>query len=239
MRMIHDPADRQHGSSLHCPGSGINCDLCRKSINSGANESSFRCAWAECDYDVCRDCGVTNGGIETPRPEQTLKCSNNHFMWMRFDAYAYKHGGGHSLNCDLCRRYIENMSDGFFRCKSRNCDYDVCKSCGEQNGGVVIPKPPADHLKCNSGHFMYMLKAPEPSCIRGRNLYCDLCRARIPLDSGYFRCGTTCNYDVCNSCGMARGGVDPDVELLKSSKKDKKKRAALAKKAQDKLHELY
>lgn len=65
---------------------------------------------------------------------------------------------------------------------------------------------------------MHMRYAFEPRRIRsGRGLYCDLCRKHMEpeIPNGYFRCLTSCNYDVCRDCGLARGGLDADLELLK------------------------
>ena len=103
------------------------------------------------------------------------------------------------------------------------CDYDVCKNCGINNGGIEIPVPPGN-LFCNNDHRMSMLYAPEPIQIRnGRSLYCDLCRAYISdLDAGYFRCGTKCNYDVCRDCGLRAGVLDTDVLAAQASIKIKK-----------------
>ena len=62
---------------------------------------------------------------------------------------------------------------------------------------------------------MTMQFAPEPRCIRyGRGINCDGCRATVSdFDAGYFRCGGSCDYDLCRNCGLSQGGTDPDLEL--------------------------
>ena len=161
---------------------GHGCDLCRKLINTTENISYFRCDWAECNYDVCTECGLENGGLDVPRPPQTIMCANNHYLQMMFTPWAYGHNGGSGLrlSCDLCTSIIDfDACTGYFRCRSRICDYDVCKSCGLNNGGIEIPVPPGN-LLCNNYHRMSMLYAPEPYAIRGvRTLNCDLCRNRV------------------------------------------------------------
>ena len=126
-------------------------------------------------------------------------------------------GSGSSINCDMCRNSIRNIEAGIFKCRSRACDYDVCRACGLANGGIEVPKPEGG-LRCSSNHLMHMRYAPEPLRIRGgRSLYCDHCRKNMQpeLSDGYFRCLTNCNFDVCRDCGLARGGVDADAEALK------------------------
>ena len=194
------PRDGEQGSYVRCYPNGMTCDGCRDPISfTDGDNASFHCAWADCDFDYCRRCGVEKGGVEIPKPPQTLKCNNYHFMYMRFSPFASNGGSGISINCDLCRRTISSeISDGVFKCKSRACDYDVCKPCGLSKGGTEIPKPTTGP-KCSQGHFMEMQYAPEPRCIRsGRGLGCDGCGASISdFDAGYFRCGGTCNYDIC------------------------------------------
>ena len=65
---------------------------------------------------------------------------------------------------------------------------------------------------------MAMHFAPDPSCIRGSGLSCDVCRKYIPnnWEEGYFICGASCDYDICRDCGMKAGGVDPDEEIRRN-----------------------
>lgn len=214
MRFLWGPRDCGD-SSVRVHPTGMSCDECREQIPyTNGDNGAFTCAWAECNHDFCRRCGVEKGGIELPKPPQTLKCTNHHFMYMRFGPFASNGGSGEQIRCDLCRTGItsDQISEGVFKCKSRACDYDVCKSCGLNNGGIEIPKPTTGP-KCNRGHFMEMQYAPEPRCIRGgRGLGCDGCGASISdYDAGYFRCGGTCNYDICRQCGLNAGGIDPDL----------------------------
>ena len=138
-------------------------------------------------------------------------------MYMRFGPWSSRAGSGEYINCDLCRRHNVDIAGGFFRCRSRFCDYDVCRDCGLANGGIEVQPPDENTFKCQRGHPMAIQFAPEPYQVRrGRSIYCDLCRRRIAsnFDEGYFRCGCKhCNYDVCRTCGIERGGIDTDLEV--------------------------
>ena len=88
---------------------------------------------------------------------------------------------------------------------------------------------------------MYMQYAPEPRPIRqGRGIGCDGCSASVSSDFniGYFRCGGSCNYDLCRNCGLERGGVDPDAEELKSMADAKKKAVETLKDSAQKIADL-
>ena len=115
--MIWENTDRGSYDLYICNGPGARCDICSKAMNFANHEPYFRCAWAECDYDVCRDCGVARNGIETPKPPQTLMCSNNHYMYMRFSPWRSRGGSGSSVYCDICRNHIYNIDEGVFKCK--------------------------------------------------------------------------------------------------------------------------
>lgn len=243
MRMLWEAADRERGDHLFNTGSGVNCDICRKSIGHDRDRKDpyFRCAHAECDYDVCRDCGLERGGVSVPKPKQTLQCSNHHFMWMLFDPQASVGGSGSSIRCDSCREHIGDMGSGYFKCRSRACDYDICRRCGLRDGGIEVPKPEGG-LRCCNNHRMEMRYHYEPRRIRGgRSLYCDICRknmgGEIAEGKGYFRCLTTCNYDVCRDCGLARGGVDADLAMMAESEEVQKENAERLKKAEAELAE--
>ncbi len=60
MFMRYTPFATRGGS-----GQNVHCDLCRtsKDLNDITTEGIFKCSSTNCDYDVCRTCGLKNGGI--------------------------------------------------------------------------------------------------------------------------------------------------------------------------------
>ena len=47
----------------------------------------------------------------------------------RYDIESAKMNPGNQLSCNGCRNKI-NIAQGYYRCKYRGCDYDVCQRCG-------------------------------------------------------------------------------------------------------------
>lgn len=73
MRMHWEGSDREHGN-FHNSGNLLCNPPCGKAIVQTREQKVpyFRCAWADCDYDWCYDCGIARGGLEVPMPTQTL-----------------------------------------------------------------------------------------------------------------------------------------------------------------------
>lgn len=66
---------------------------------------------------------------------------------------------GKKINCERCKRKIM-MCYGYFRCEFEDCNYDICKSCGEKvelevtNSKIPFTKCPEAHdLVCKLGAF--------------------------------------------------------------------------------------
>ena len=96
-------------------------------------------------------------------------------------------GCGKCLRCNICRRRFQ-ATDGYYRCNSDDCDYDICNSCG--NASEAERRMNWTHLFCDKEHMMfhrtdpfqrYQKLGPGFQLANGTNLSCNKCNGPIDI----------------------------------------------------------
>ncbi|OMJ65377.1 hypothetical protein SteCoe_38345 [Stentor coeruleus] len=106
----------------------IYCECCKAKFSTAC----WNCT--TCNYNVCEKCGE-NAGIFSPK----LKCSENHELFWRPDANLYYElkGGFHGFRCNTC---MSVKDEAHWHC--RECEFDICISCGKEKKQMPFACPP-------------------------------------------------------------------------------------------------
>lgn len=139
--------------------------------------------------------------------QSVVKCSGGHNLVFYTTAKARGFGkAGLSVRCDFCKRSIPNIIQGYYTCQSL-CDFDCCKDCyafktaNQQPQGEA--KPYQQGRTCAQGHRLNLMtdrKARAGIMVIGSQVNCDICRALVNIQNGYYTCGFACDYDCCKNC---------------------------------------
>ncbi|OMJ66782.1 hypothetical protein SteCoe_36254 [Stentor coeruleus] len=157
----------------------IYCECCKAKFSTAC----WNCI--TCNYNICEKCGE-NVGIFSPK----LKCSENHELFWRPDADLYYElkGGLHGFRCNTCNSIKD---EAHWHC--RECDFDICISCGKEKKQIPFTCPP----KCLKNHKL-MMKDSNLSKPIEMSLSCCKCKSDISK-CDYYAC-EACLYFLCTKC---------------------------------------
>jgi hypothetical protein len=134
--------------------------------------SGKRWCCAQCQYDLCPNCGIPPAG-------QEVACAKGHKLkWQSNPSYA-----ANVYRCDKCGF---ELGSGDRMCCTI-CGYDMCYSCATPPTGKNL-------LLCKKGH---QLKIGQNSSYANSTYRCDRCSTNA--SGPRFMC-QECSFDLCNTC---------------------------------------
>jgi len=142
-----------------------------------------------CDFDFCKECfkleqRKEEGHKETYATYGQMMCERQHPVVRFTQAKKRMEDDGEDIECTECYETIE-IEDGYYTCPEE-CDYQLCKECGE----------------CTDGGHQLTVQYGRPSTYPGLNVQCTKCNGYLgpqKIQFGFLHC-LPCKFNLCVNC---------------------------------------